>query len=53
VRFSPFWAVASGEGCVGRAPGDWTQVRARRAGAVRVVIRFSLARVFDDGLRCG
>jgi hypothetical protein len=28
-------------------------VRARRAGQLRVVIRFSLDRVFGDGPRCG
>ncbi len=53
VRYTPYWALASGGGCVSRAPGDWTEVRARRAGELRVVIAFSLARVFDHGERCG
>ena len=52
VRFTPYWALASGAGCVSRAPEDWTVVRARRAGSVRLVIRFSLARVFSRGPRC-
>ena len=52
VRFTPYWALASGSGCVARAPGEWTDVRARRAGRVHVVIRFSLARVFSDAPRC-
>src|SRR5207302_9069039 len=52
VHFTPYWAIASGGGCVGRAPGDWTEVRARRAGELSVVIRFSLGRVVSDGLRC-
>jgi hypothetical protein len=52
VRFTPYWALANGSGCVARAPGEWTEVRARRAGSVHVVIRFSLARVFSDGPRC-
>ncbi len=45
VRFTPYWALASGSGCVSSAPGGWTEVRARRAGELRVVIDFSLARV--------
>jgi hypothetical protein len=52
VHFSAYWALASGHGCLARAPGDWTEVRAQRAGSLRVVIRFSLARVFSHGSRC-
>ncbi len=52
VRFTPYWALASGSGCVARAPGDWTELRARRAGSLHVVISFSLARVFSDAPRC-
>ncbi|HWW89383.1 MAG TPA: hypothetical protein VNY35_01215 [Solirubrobacteraceae bacterium] len=53
VHFTSYWALAGGHGCVSRAPGDWTRVQARSAGSLRVVIRFSLARAFDDGPRCG
>jgi hypothetical protein len=52
LRFTPYWALASGSGCVARAPEDWTRVRARAGGSFRVVIRFSLARVFSRGARC-
>jgi len=52
VHFSPYWALAHGGGCVSRAAGDWTAVRARRAGSYRVIIRFSLGRVFSRGPRC-
>jgi hypothetical protein len=52
VHFTPYWALGSGNGCVSRAPGDWTEVQARRAGELHVIIRFSLARVFDRGQRC-
>jgi hypothetical protein len=52
VHFTPYWALASGSGCVSRAPGDWTEVQARRAGRLQVVIRFSLARVFSQAPRC-
>jgi hypothetical protein len=52
VRFTPYWALASGSGCVARAPEDWTQIRAHRAGSFHVVIRFSLARLFSHDARC-
>jgi hypothetical protein len=52
VRFTPYWALLRGRGCVRAAPGGWTGVDARAAGVIRVGIAFSLARVFDHGPRC-
>jgi MFS family permease len=52
LRFTPYWSIAGGRGCVQRAPGGWTEVRAPRAESVRVEIAFSLSRVFGDGPRC-
>jgi hypothetical protein len=52
MRFTPYWALASGHGCVRRAPGGWTEVQARGAGSLHVVIDFSLTRVFARGARC-
>jgi hypothetical protein len=52
VRFTPYWALAGGSGCVGRAPGGWTEVRARHPGSFHVVIRFSLARILSETPRC-
>jgi hypothetical protein len=52
VRFTPYWALVRGHGCVSRAPGGWTQVRARAAGELGVAIDFSPARVFSHGARC-
>ncbi|MFI5005119.1 MAG: hypothetical protein ACHQE6_08900 [Solirubrobacterales bacterium] len=52
VRFTPYWALLRGSGCVRAAPGGWTVLDARAAGAIRVGIAFSLARVFDHGPRC-
>jgi hypothetical protein len=52
VHFTPYWALASGSGCVARAPGDWTEVQAHRAGSFHVVIDFSLARVLSGAPRC-
>jgi hypothetical protein len=52
VRFTPYWALAGGHGCVRSAPGGWTDVQTRGGGSVRVVIEFSLERVLDHGPRC-
>ena len=52
VHFTPYWELAAGNGCVSRAPGDWTELQARHRGTFDVVIGFSLARVFAHGPRC-
>jgi hypothetical protein len=52
VRFTPYWSIAHGRGCVQRARSGWTEVRTPRAEQVRVTIGFSLARVFGEGPRC-
>jgi hypothetical protein len=51
VRWSRYWRASDGA-CVSKA-GEWTRVSGRRAGTVRLSQSFSLARVFDDGRRCG
>jgi hypothetical protein len=52
VRFTPYWTLSEGDGCVARAAEDWTSIRARRAGEFHLVIGFSLARIFSRGPRC-
>jgi hypothetical protein len=52
VRFSPYWRLARGSGCVSSSPGGFTEIRARAAGTFEVVISFSLGRVLDRGPRC-
>ena len=52
VRFTPYWKLASGSGCISEAHEGWTQVQARTTGAIHVVIGFSLGRIFDHGARC-
>jgi hypothetical protein len=52
VRFTPYWTLLAGRGCVQRGPEGWTQVQARAPGTLRVGIGFSLLRVFDHGPRC-
>ena len=51
VRFTPYWTVATGAGCVAPA-GDATRLTLRRAGPVRLVMRFSLERVRAVSPRC-
>jgi hypothetical protein len=52
VRYTPYWALQQGHGCVRSAPGGWTTVQAHMAGTIRVGIDFSLTRIFDHGPRC-
>jgi hypothetical protein len=49
VRYTRYWTVTAGAACVGRAPGGWTEVIARRAGAVRVAASFSIGRALGLG----
>jgi hypothetical protein len=51
VRFSPYWALEQGSGCVTPA-GDFTALQIRRPGPVRLAISFSLDRVGADSPRC-
>jgi hypothetical protein len=52
VRFTPYWRLAQGSGCVDRAPGDRTRLRLTRGGDVRLVTRFAPARILEHGPRC-
>jgi hypothetical protein len=52
MRFTRYWTVDRGSGCVARAPGGWTSVRARAAGSILVAARFSLARALGEGDAC-
>ena len=49
VAWSPYWAA---DGACVQRDGEWTRVSARRPGRLRLVIAFSLERVFDHGRRC-
>jgi len=52
LRFTPYWAVVRGDGCVERGPGGFTRVRLRRAGGARVAIRMTPWRAVEHGPRC-
>ena len=51
VRFTPYWALSQGSGCVAPA-GQYTRLTLRAAGAVRLVTRFSLTRIGATSPRC-
>jgi hypothetical protein len=52
VRFTPYWDIFAGRGCVRRAAGGWTRIEARSSGSIHVGIHFSLTRIFSRGARC-
>jgi hypothetical protein len=53
VRFTPYWRLPAGAGCVGAGPGGWTRLDLTRPGDVALQARFSLQRVLQRGRRCG
>ena len=52
VRFTPYWALVRGRGCVGRAAGGWTRVRLDDAGDARLAVRFAPGRIRATSPRC-
>jgi hypothetical protein len=51
VRFTPYWVLATGAGCVARA-GNGTRLTLQRAGPARLVTRFSPSRIGAASPRC-
>jgi hypothetical protein len=51
VRWSPYWAITQGSGCVAPA-GAFTRLTTRRPGHVHIAIRFSLTRIGANSPRC-
>ena len=52
VRYTPYWRIAHGAGCVSRAIGGWTLVRSTRAGPIVVEAAFDPRRIVDRRARC-
>jgi hypothetical protein len=52
VRFTPYWRIAAGHGCVEEGPGGWTRVRADAPGTIVVRAAFALGRVRAHSARC-
>jgi len=51
VHYTPYWALATGAGCVEPA-GSFTRLTLRAPGEVRLVIRFALDRIRSRTPRC-
>jgi hypothetical protein len=52
VRYTPYWAVVAGQGCVRQGAEGWTAVSGAGAGVVRIAARFSLGRALGLGGGC-
>jgi hypothetical protein len=52
VRYTRWFGLTSGAGCVQRGADGWTQLDASRAGLLRVGASFSLSRAFGAGRAC-
>jgi hypothetical protein len=52
VRYTPYWTITSGGGCVSRGPGGWTRVDASTRARLRVRASFSLSRALSPGRSC-
>jgi hypothetical protein len=52
VRFTRFWTLARGDGCVAQARSGWTSVTARAPGTMVIAARFSVARALGAAGAC-
>jgi hypothetical protein len=52
VRWTPYWQVIAGTGCVSQTAGGWTRLSSDRAGSVEVQAQFSPGARFTDGPNC-
>jgi hypothetical protein len=52
VHFSPWFSVVEGDACIAAAADDWTEVRARAPGEVRISARLSWSNLFDRDGNC-
>ena len=52
MRFTPYWRIAAGRGCVGPGPRGWTRLRVDRPGPVVLDTAFALGRVRATSPRC-
>jgi hypothetical protein len=52
VRFTPYWRLAAGRGCVGQGTGGWTRLRVEGPGEVEIETAFALGRVRATAPRC-
>jgi hypothetical protein len=53
VRWTPYWSILEGSGCVQESAGGFTRVTVPHAGPIRVGVDFSPLRALSGGQRCG
>lgn len=52
VRWTPYWQVIAGTGCVSQTADGWTRLSSNRADSVEVEAQFSPGARFGDGPNC-
>ena len=52
VRWTPYWQVVAGTGCVSQTADGWTRLSSDGAGSVEVTARFSPEARFGEGPNC-
>ena len=52
VRWTPYWQIAEGTGCVEESPTGFTRVTLREAGRLKIGVDFSPLRALSGGRRC-
>lgn len=52
IRYTRYWTLTRGRGCVARAPGGWTQVRLSSAATSTISASFSLGRALGESGSC-
>ncbi len=52
VRWTPYWAIQQGSGCVEESPRGFTRVTVDQPGPIRVGTDFSPLRIVSHGPRC-
>jgi hypothetical protein len=52
VRWTPYWQIAEGTGCVEESPNGFTRVTMPEAGRLKIGVDFSPLRALSGGERC-
>ena len=52
VRFTPYWNIAYGQGCVEQGEFGWTRLSVDKPGRIVLDTRFAIGRVRADSPRC-
>jgi hypothetical protein len=52
VRWTPYWSIAEGTGCVEESPGGFTRVTTNGPGRLKAAVSFTPFRAIGGGRRC-